>query len=83
MLRHVTNAAHIDCVDVCGHTPLMLAVTNGHSDVASVLVEHGARVDCTDKHLRTALHRAVSCSHTELAHRIIIIHPLGALIIGN
>ena len=40
----------------------MLAVSNetGHSEVAQVLVDHGARVDCTDKHLRTALHRAVS-----------------------
>ena len=38
----------------------MLAVNNGHSDVAQVLVEHGAHVDCTDTHLHTALHRAVS-----------------------
>ena len=38
----------------------MLAVTNGNSDLAQVLVDHDAQVDCTDKHLRTALHRAVS-----------------------
>ena len=38
----------------------MLAVTNGNSELAHVLVDHGAQVDCTDKHLRTALHRAVS-----------------------
>ena len=41
-------------------TPLMLAVTNGNSELAQVLVDHDAQVDCTDKHLRTALHRAVS-----------------------
>ena len=41
-------------------TPLMLAVTNGNSDLAQVLVDHDAQVDCTDKHLMTALHRAVS-----------------------
>ena len=40
----------------------MLAVTPGHSEVALLLVEHGAQVDCTDKNLRTALHRAVSCT---------------------
>ena len=49
-------------------TPLMLAVTNGHTDVAQVLVEHGAHVDCTDKHLHTALHRAVSQSGVFLLH---------------
>ena len=38
----------------------MLAVTAGHAEVATLLVDHGAQVDCTDKHLRTALHRAVS-----------------------
>ena len=38
----------------------MLAVTNGNSELAQVLVDHDAQVDCTDKHLRTALHRAVS-----------------------
>ena len=41
-------------------TPLMLAVTNGNSELAQLLVDHDAQVDCTDKHLRTALHRAVS-----------------------
>ena len=40
----------------------MLAVTNGNSELAQVLVDHDAQVDCTDKHLRTALHRAVSKS---------------------
>ena len=38
----------------------MLAVTNGNSELAQLLVDHDAQVDCTDKHLRTALHRAVS-----------------------
>ena len=40
----------------------MLAVTNGNSELAQLLVDHDAQVDCTDKHLRTALHRAVSNS---------------------
>ena len=44
----------------------MLAVTNGHCDVAQILVDHGAQVDCTDKHLRTALHRAVSLSISQI-----------------
>jgi len=38
----------------------MLAVMNGHFNVAQILVEHGAQVDCTDKSLHTALHAAVS-----------------------
>jgi len=38
----------------------MLAVTPGHTEVAQLLLDHGAQVDCADKNLRTALHRAVS-----------------------
>lgn len=38
----------------------MLAVTNGHTNVVQVLVDHGTQLDCTDKHMCTALHRAVS-----------------------
>ncbi len=60
MLRNITNSTHIDCVDMYGRTPLMLAVTPGYNEVAQLLVDHGAQVDCTDKNLRTALHRAVS-----------------------
>ena len=60
MLRNITNSTHIDCVDMYGRTPLMLAVTPGYNEVAQLLVDHGPQVDCTDKNLRTALHRAVS-----------------------
>ena len=41
-------------------TPLMLAVTNNHHQVAQLLIDHGAHVDAHDKHFRTALHRAVA-----------------------
>lgn len=44
----------------------MLAVMNGHFDVAQILVEHGAQVDCADKYLHTALHAAVSCITTTI-----------------
>ena len=60
-------------------TPLMLAVTNGNSELAQVLVDHDAQVDCTDKHLRTALHRAVSNSFyiTCYSHTYICSRKLG------
>ena len=57
----------------------MLAVTNGNSELAQVLVDHDAQVDCTDKHLRTALHRAVSnvrCSSVAIciAHALLAVN---------
>ena len=57
------STSHILCVPL-PRTPLMLAVTPGHHEVAQLLVNHGAQVDCTDKNLRTALHRAVSYTST-------------------
>ena len=66
MLRNVhmymTYNATFCMIVHCCRTPFMLAVTNGNSKLAQVLVDHDAQVDCTDKHLRTALHRAVSNS---------------------
>jgi serine/threonine-protein phosphatase 6 regulatory ankyrin repeat subunit A len=65
MLRHVTTSTHIDCTDLHGRTPLMLAVTNNYHQVVQLLVDHGAHVDAHDKHLRTALHRAVATGAEE------------------
>ena len=51
----------------------MLAVTNGNSELAQLLVDHDAQVDCTDKHLRTALHRAVSKSVLAIISRFVYV----------
>ena len=43
-----------------GTTPLMAAVSNGHSDAAKALVAAGADLNACDSHGRTALHHAIS-----------------------
>ena len=43
-----------------GTTPLMAAVSNGHSSAVKALVSAGADMDATDAHGRTALHHAIS-----------------------
>ena len=47
-------------IDFLVRTPLMVAVANGYTDCAMLLLSTGARVDLTDIYGRTALHRAVS-----------------------
>ena len=43
-----------------GTTPLMAAVSNGHSDATKALVAAGADLNACDSHGRTALHHAIS-----------------------
>ena len=51
----------VECLDNQQRTPLMLAVCNGHVDVAHMLIsEFSSNVQATDCDHRTALHRAVS-----------------------
>ena len=51
--------ANLDVTEPDGVTPLMMAIINGHYDVAAVLVRKGANVNAVDRSGRGALYHAV------------------------
>jgi ankyrin repeat protein len=55
--------ADLNIVDPERHTPLIIALTNGHFDVAGRLIDHGADVNMQDEVGQTALWAAVD-AHT-------------------
>ena len=60
------SGADVDTVDPDQHTSLIIALINGHVDVANALIEAGADVNMKDKVGRTALWAAVDL-HTPIA----------------
>jgi serine/threonine-protein phosphatase 6 regulatory ankyrin repeat subunit B len=46
-------------------TPLMWAARNGHADVVTLLLEHGAQVDTRDRLGRQAVHLCIGMSHIQ------------------
>ena len=63
----LNEGAHDNC------TPLMIAsLTDGHVNVVSFLVEHGANMDLQDKNeAHTALHYAVLGEKIEVAQKLL------------
>jgi len=59
----ISSGADPNIVDPDQYSPLVLALINGHFDVAGALIDAGANVDMQDKVGRTALWAAVD-SHT-------------------
>ena len=53
-------------------TPLMLAVHNGHEQIASSLVEAGAKLTPTDKRGRTAADVARQAGYLDLSERLML-----------
>lgn len=60
-------------VNMDGETPLLVAVTSGHVDLASVLLSRchewqlSSAISKQDKHGCNVLHHAIRCGHTKLA----------------
>lgn len=54
----------------------MVAVANGYTDCALLLLSVGAKVDFFDVYHRTALHRAVSCTLYYFMCFVITLHCL-------
>ncbi|XP_076435297.1 uncharacterized protein LOC143275206 [Babylonia areolata] len=59
--------ADVNAKDSAGCTPLMWAVTGGHTNTAKLLMEHGADVNTKDCGGWTPLMRAVTGGHTDTA----------------
>src|SRR4029450_10334924 len=59
----LSSGADPNIVDPDQYTPLIIALINGHFDVADALIDAGANLDMQDKVGRTALWAAVD-SHT-------------------
>ncbi|MFC1478022.1 ankyrin repeat domain-containing protein [Candidatus Margulisiibacteriota bacterium] len=52
-------------------TPLMIAAQNGYTDIAKVLLEHGADVKIKDENGDSALMLAVNSGHPEIVQILI------------
>mmetsp|Transcript_45546 Transcript_45546/g.106998 ORF Transcript_45546/g.106998 Transcript_45546/m.106998 type:complete len:225 (+) Transcript_45546:249-923(+) len=65
--RLLAEKANPNEVDRNGVTILVIATSEGFSEVAAVLVEHGADVNACDKNKETALHHAAFNSMPDVA----------------
>ena len=54
-----------------GHRPLQLALTNGHKEIAQLLIEHGADINYRDRSGQTPLQAAVNHGQFENAKLLI------------
>jgi cytohesin len=75
----LARGADVNCADVVGHTPLILASNNGHEAVVARLLGAGANVATqTSNTLETALLMACRNGHVGIARRLLE-HPGGGL----
>lgn len=58
-------------MDQLGWTPLMIAVSGGHLDIAKVLIERGAEVNHSNDNGQIALHYAASKGRLEMMELLI------------
>ena len=67
LVKHLIAKRPTDVNDRGGGkvTPLQVAVSAGHLDILSLLLDHGAHVDGRDRHGKTPLHRASSNGKVE------------------
>jgi predicted nucleotidyltransferase component of viral defense system len=56
----IANGAPVNCDARNGHRPLQLALSNGHEEVARLLVEHGADIHYRDRSGQTPLQAAIN-----------------------
>ncbi|XP_071099037.1 serine/threonine-protein phosphatase 6 regulatory ankyrin repeat subunit B-like [Haliotis cracherodii] len=70
IVRHVIADFDLNTRGWNGHTPLMLAVCGGHTDVVDFLVEHGADVNMVDNDGDTLLHLACESGNLTMVKHV-------------
>jgi ankyrin repeat protein len=67
----VDNGADINAKDEDGHTALIVAAKNGHTEIVNLLLNRGADINAKDKDGETALIKAAFNGHTEIVTTLI------------
>ncbi|XP_022109248.1 serine/threonine-protein phosphatase 6 regulatory ankyrin repeat subunit B-like [Acanthaster planci] len=66
----------VDCRDVNGNTPLVIAIAKKYTPIIQLLVEHqGISLDLKDAHQRTPLHIAALCGNKLAGEHILKANP--------
>ena len=65
------NKDYVNARNNSGTTPLMITCYNGHMNVATYLVEHGANIHLQDKNGNTCLHYAAQRGHVEVVSKLL------------
>ncbi len=70
--RHIQAGSNLNEKDrLGGSSPLIIATTFGHTEVASALIDAGADVDQTNNEGSTALHTAALFCHAEIVESLL------------
>ena len=67
------NQDYVNARNNSGTTPLMITCSNGHVNVATYLVEHGANIHLQDKNGATCLHYASERGHIEVVSKLLAV----------
>ena len=67
------NPDYVNAHNNSGTTPLMITCSNGHVNVATYLVEHGANIHLQDKNGATCLHYASERGHVEVVSQLLAV----------
>ena len=69
----LADGTHVD--ETTALTPLHVATEKGHTDMVTLLLEHGANVDAVDRLGRSPLHIAIHNDDADLARRLLEANP--------
>ena len=61
----IADGCSMNCVDLTGDSPLMMAVREGHEELVKKLIFAGAKLKLQDELGGTALHVAAVCNHIQ------------------
>ena len=67
------NPDYVNATKHSGTTPLMITCYNGHMNVATYLVEHGANIHLQDKYGNTCLHYAAEGGQIEVVSKLLAV----------
>ncbi|KAK7861640.1 hypothetical protein R5R35_006560 [Gryllus longicercus] len=67
----VSSGGNVNAQDTFGNTPLHVAANNGSTNIANVLLAHGAALDLCGQQGRTALHYAAANGFSQMVARLL------------